>query len=158
MSVHYTAKHKIPFEVDDEDDEVVSRYTWYISCGYVTTKTWDVYKGVKIGYITTYLHILLMGKAPKGLVWDHFDRNKLNNHKDNFRLTTFLNNTRNRNLNSNSITGHTGVGYNPITMTYFSYINFRISRVILGPFITIEEAVVARKQLELEHWGQIYTK
>ena len=29
MKIMYTNKHKIPFMIDDEDEETVSRYSWH---------------------------------------------------------------------------------------------------------------------------------
>ena len=37
MSIHYTNKHHIPFKVDDEDNEIVIHYSWFLgNKGYIT--------------------------------------------------------------------------------------------------------------------------
>jgi len=66
--------------VDDEDYEFLNRHNWYVD---------------KTGYVRTvlnnkqfYMHRLVFGKVPSGMVVDHADRNKLNNTKSNLRVAT----------------------------------------------------------------------
>ena len=53
------------------------------------------------------LHRKLMNN-PEGLVVDHINR-KSDNRRENLRITTLRQNSRNRSINHNNTTGHTGV-------------------------------------------------
>lgn len=56
-----------------------------------------------------------------------------------------------RKVNSNTITGVTGVAVHP--MGYVAYINFKGKRYYLGRYPTIEDAAAVRKQAEKEIYG-----
>lgn len=76
--------------VDAEDFPLLSRHRWMkSSTGYPTTFVTGT-KGV-------LMHHLVMGKQhTHWWVWDHADRNKLNNQKNNLRLVTRTHNNTNR--------------------------------------------------------------
>ena len=137
MGIHYTDKHKIPFEVDDEDDEMVSLFTWHIQDGYPKCKI-----------LGMSVHLFLLGPAPKGLEWDHKDRNKLNNRKLNLRSVTRRIQRLNENLRSDNTSGMRGIHRNGdwwratlTTETNYYY---------LGQYKTKEEAFNARLAKEDE--------
>ena len=71
--------------IDTEDFEKVSMFTWYKdSYGYANTSNHK------------RCHNIVMGDAPKGLVTDHINRNKLDNRKSNLRFATPSENVLNR--------------------------------------------------------------
>jgi hypothetical protein len=83
--------------------------------------------------------------VPSGHEIDHEDRNKLNNQRYNLRIVTRGHN----NLTTNSL-GCKGVHETPAG----NYaLDFRGEYV--GTFKTIAQAIDARKQLELEHYGEV---
>jgi len=86
MVVH-TNKHHIPFLIDDDDWSRVKQRKWYISGGYPATAT-------PAGPLP--LHLFLLGRAPKGFEWDHINRNKIDNRRQNLRMVTSLVNRMNR--------------------------------------------------------------
>jgi len=150
----FTNKWKIPFEIEDEDYEIISHYSWYLYNGYPTTGIRTYYNGICIGGRIIRLHQLLMGFAPEGLEWDHIDRNKLNNRRDNFRLVTSRVNQYNKNLQSNNKTGYKGVSPNNRTGGFNAQIHDLNGKGInLGRYETIEEAIKARKEGEKKYWG-----
>jgi hypothetical protein len=143
-----TNKHKIPFEIDDEDLEKVSLFSWYIdSKGYARTGIWDPRTQNNTSF---YLHQLLKGESPHGMRWDHEDRNKLNNHKSNIRLVTYGGNMRNRNARSDNTSGYPGVSVWP--KGYVAYIQVNGKGIRLGTFKTLEEAAQARLAAEKKYW------
>ena len=83
----YTNRYREPFEIDEEDYEIVSRYTWRIAATYVQTSLRN-YDDSAHRYRTVCLHTLLLGPAGKDFQWDHIDRNKLNNKRSNLRAVT----------------------------------------------------------------------
>lgn len=141
----YTNKWQIPFQIDDDDYEVVSRYSWCIVEGYPATNI-PVSKDLRPkGQKTVRLHLLLLGKALEGFEWDHLDQDKLNNCRQNLRLATSQMNRRNRGLRIDNISGITGVWkeknrWRAAIQGYDS--------VHLGCFSTFEEAVKARLDYE----------
>lgn len=65
---------------------------------------------------TIYAHQVVLARKlgrwpqPQELT-DHKDRNKLNNKRNNLRIATSTQNSQNRKVNSNSISGHRGVSW-----------------------------------------------
>src|ERR1017187_6263997 len=101
----YFRSEKIPFQIDDDDYEIASNYKWYVGkTGYVSGHTRRDSKHIGLA-----LHVLLLGKAPKGLTWDHIDRDKLNNHRSNLRAVTSQRNAQNRGLRIDNSSGVIGV-------------------------------------------------
>lgn len=140
------------FQIDDEDFESVSQYLWWIdSRGYPLTTVFkydlDNFKRETL----LRLHSFLMGKAPDEKEWDHIDRNRLNNQRSNLRIVTHQINQRNHGLRKDSKTGHRGIN--------FKYNKFLVritvdrQEIIIGRYLTIEEAIEARKAAETKYWG-----
>lgn len=69
--------------VDDDDYDRVSKYKWHYSNGYAVTN---------FGY---RMHRLIM-LPPHDLVIDHINHNRLDNRRENLRVCTQLENSRNR--------------------------------------------------------------
>jgi hypothetical protein len=103
---------------------------------------WDI--GWK-GYVTALgqrLHRKLMGE-PDGLV-DHRNRNKLDNRRENLRVTTPTVNMRNRRgANKTTKTGVQGVFVEKKTGTYYAQVGISGKRYHLGRFVDLEEAAIA---------------
>lgn len=149
----YTNKHKRVFEIDDDDWEIVQRYSWSISDGYPSTNIINWSRSSKVKHFTTIkLHALLLGRALPGLEWDHIDRNRLNNKRSNFRLVNDSLSSRNRNKRIDNSSGVTGISRNHQKWkAYISVIPRK--QIILGYFNSKEEAILARKQAEEKYWG-----
>lgn len=76
----YKTRKGIEFFIDSEDLDIVEKYIWRVSNGYIRTKE-------------VYLHRLLLNN-PKCVV-DHIDGNRLNNCKSNLRVCSQKENSRN---------------------------------------------------------------
>jgi len=72
--------------VSNEDIDKVRSYRWYWNNGYAVTSI--VYKKVRMPH-------LIIGKPPKGLEFDHINRNRLDNRRENLRFVTRLQNSQN---------------------------------------------------------------
>ena len=89
-------------EIDDEDYDFISKHKWAINNdGYI-------YTSIKRKY--TLLHRMLLDlKTRDGKMVDHKDGNPLNNKRDNLRLCTPSQNTKNSRIRSDNSSGFKGV-------------------------------------------------
>jgi hypothetical protein len=102
--------------------------------------------------VTNTLHAFLM-KAPKGLQVDHINGDRLDNRRENLRVVTVSVNQFNRkHLNRNNRSGVRGVGYQD--GKWRARINVNGEDHYLGRFDTVEEATKARRQAEVEFYGE----
>ena len=80
-------------------------------------------------------------------VIDHIDGDRMNNHRDNLRITTQFLNNRNREMQSNNNTGYTGISYRNDLKRYI------VRKTIYGKRInkshkTLEGAIEILRELE----------
>jgi hypothetical protein len=78
-------------EIDVEDYELVSQYTWHMRDGYAVTKA-KLPDGRRA---TLQMHRLIMGTTDPFVIVDHKDRNRLNNTRSNLREFTPKQNANN---------------------------------------------------------------
>jgi len=151
----YTNKHKIPFEIDDSDYEMVSQHSWYVNCRYLRTMFPESFvNGVYIERHSVFLHEFLMGRSPdKLLVWDHIDRNRMNNRRINLRLVDRSVSARNRGLMGHNTSGHVGIRIRRNGRFWAGIKAAPYVHVGLGTYDTLEEAIDARKKAEELYWG-----
>ena len=144
--------------IENSDVEFVKQRLWNINhTGYPVTND-DAHKS------SLYLHIELTKfrriEIPQGYEVDHKDRNKLNALKDNLRVATPHQNSRNKGLLKNNTSGTSGVG----KITNTDSISWYAAWVIDGKTFTKrfnskeygEEnakamAVAYRKEMEIKH-------
>lgn len=155
----YSKKRKRSFVVlyDDEDYELISKYTWCISVCH------DLFYVVTDGSIR--MHRLIMG-CHKGKVVDHIKHHKLNlngktvidNRKSNLRICSQGNNTKNQRLRNANTSGYKGVWY--VTnkakriKRWVAEIHLDYKKIILGYFLTAIEAAEAYNIGALKHHGE----
>lgn len=143
----YTPKYNIPFQIDEDDFEMVSYYSWHIVNGYAHTMA-----GRQPNQYRIKLHRLLLGAPPEGLEWDHKNQDKLDNRRDNFRLATRSIQTRNTPLQCNNTSGVRGV--HKIGTKWSVRIGDGFGeRIVIGRFTSLEEAFEARLDAEEVFWG-----
>lgn len=93
--------------IDLEDVEKIKSLKWHIN---VPQNARTLYvANDKVGK----LHRFIMNVDNPSDVIDHYDRNGLNNRKDNLRITTSSINSRNMNVKSSNKLGHNGICYEP---------------------------------------------
>lgn len=132
--------------IDLDDIEKVKDYRWsfkgYVGKGYVKNEKNKL-----------FLHKFIMN-APKGVVVDHINHNKLDNRKCNLRICTHSQNNMNRVKQSNNTSGYTGVYWSKEHSKWHAQIECNKKRIHLGYYNDIEDAVKARKQAEIEYFGE----
>lgn len=127
--------------VDKEDYCKVESYFWTLSGGYVLCQ------GV-------LLHRLIMD-APKDLDVDHINGNKLDNRKCNLRICSCTENIRHKvNIGKNNKSGKCGVNFEKRCNKWHARIGVNKSSIHLGRFDKLEDAIEARKEAEIEYFGE----
>lgn len=135
----------IKFKFDLDDWDKVTRHSWSaLESGYLVC----TYKQEQIR-----LHRLVANAPDNGLVVDHVNGDKLDNRKENLRITTQKNNSRNLGLQKNNKTGVTGVSKTP-SGKYRARIMVDRKEICLGTFETLKEAAIARKNGETKYFGE----
>lgn len=145
----------VVFLIDDDDEFTVSKYVWYIDReGYPRTNggKWPQIRPIR-------LHQFLLGRAPDGFVWDHANRDRLDNRRSNLRLATFAENARNASLNRNNTSGARGVRWHKQSGLWHARIGRRIGgrggrlrETSLGYYAEKADAIAARLAAEAVLW------
>lgn len=154
--ITYTRKHKIPFQIDEEDYESVSQYSWHITGRYLATHTRKYLDEIHFIGKSLYLQEFLLGKAPSGLEWDHINRDKSDYRRKNFRAVRHIDNTHNQGILSTNISGYPGVKLTSGGRYYAGIYGKEFGGIRLGIFDTFEEAKLARMAAEVRYWGRNY--
>jgi hypothetical protein len=129
--------------VDSVDYERVSQYQWWI------TKEGAAYTRISLDGITknVYMHRFITN-APKDMVVDHKDHNRLNNQRNNIRVCTQADNCKN--MPKRSLTRL----YKGVELVRGKYWQTRISGKYIGAFKTAIEAARAYNKAALELHGE----
>lgn len=135
--------------IDPEDASRVEKFNWsFDRLGYAA--------GWVDGRIQR-LHRFIL-HAPKGLVVDHVNHDKLDNRKANLRLATRRENGANRaRLQSNNVSGYAGVSWNKAVGKWQAFIYINSKSHHLGLFHCPIEAAVCRDVAAVELYGRFAT-
>lgn len=127
----------------------------YKDLEYFFYNTWHI--GNNKGYVynsnNEVLHRLLLNVKDKNLVVDHINKNQSDNRRNNLRVCSYQENSRNSNINKNSSTNITGVSFDKQRNKYRSYITLDSKQLFLGRFNNKEDAIVSRLQAEANIYG-----
>lgn len=135
--------------IDTSDIDKVKPYYWYVDDrGYARTA---LAKGSHIR-----MHQLILPNRD-GLSVDHISGNTLDNRKCNLRLCTQAENSCNCRLRKDNTSGYKGV-IKRISKTgkikYAAYIGYNYKHIYLGEYVSLDDAVFARKQAEIKYFGE----
>jgi hypothetical protein len=141
--------------LDETDWPLVEPLTVYVGTnGYAYFSVWKDGRSWP-----TTLHSFLMGGARPGQHIDHRNGNKLDNRRHNLRFVSYQQNGVNRHrLNRNNTSGLRGVAFHPElsqSNPWHAQITVNRRNHYLGLFATQEAAVAARRQAELELYGEL---
>jgi hypothetical protein len=82
---------------------------------------------------------------------DHIDGDKMNNSFSNLRDVTRVENSRNRRIKKGNKSGSTGVSWDKVNRKWRATIKVDYKQKNIGRFLSIEEAMLARKAAEAEY-------
>ena len=126
---------------DLEDADKILKYNWRVNDqGYVYTS---------INRRNVLLHKFL--GYPR---YDHHNRNKLDNRKENLVKCTVQENARNGPIRSTNTSGFIGVSLRKDTQRWAASITIDAKSIHLGYFLCKEDAVKARLVAEAEYFGE----
>lgn len=136
---------KSEFLFDAEDLSLIESRSWYkdkdgylVSCYYFNGRRRFV-----------RFHRIVM-KAKPGQCVDHINKNRADNRKCNLRCCKRAENDRNRSTYSNNTSGVPGVCFDKQRKKWVASISFNKKRILIGRFVSKEDAVRARLEKELE--------
>lgn len=132
---------KFGYAMVDKEDAWIDKYKWTSSKGYATNRT-----GLSI-------HRLVMGE-PKGMAVDHIDGNILDNRKNNLRICTLAENSRNFKLSKANKSGYRGVSWRKTHNAWSVAIRFDGKVYWLGLFKDKINAAKAYNKAAKEKFGE----
>jgi hypothetical protein len=94
------------------------------------------------------------GPIPEGLVIDHIDGVRYNNHLDNLRVCTFQQNHFNRGKQSNNKSGFKGVSWHKQKAKWVAQIKIEGRNKFLGFFHDPEQAYAKYCEMAIKHYGK----
>lgn len=144
------------FYFDFEDYEKIKNFCWHRhKDGYLRTKV-ATYLDGKNRY--ELMHRRILGLQDSESEIDHINGKVFDNRKSNLRIVDGDDNAKNLKLYKNNKSGHKGVYYIKRTNRWIAYIQSNKKKIHLGTFQLYDDAVKAREQAELKHFGDYSRK
>ena len=135
--------------IDLEDIDRIKQHRWYFDGRYV--------RGHVSKSNRQKLHRFIMNISSE-MVIDHINHNPLDNRKCNLRVCTQQQNCINKVKQSNNTSGHSGVGWYKKYNKWRARIQVNGKQILLGYFEDKNEAIAARKQAEIDYFGEYRNK
>ena len=108
LNVYYK-KHDTYYKslIDIDDVEKIQNYHWNLVQGYARSYIKEIYQYKSLHQIILNLY----HNNNINYIIDHINRNRLDCRKLNLRIVTYQDNAINKGMQSNNISGHTGVSW-----------------------------------------------
>lgn len=136
------------FYFDLQDYELIKNYYWIERIRPKSSyKSLTAYNPKTQNYIK--MHQILIGNGA-----DHIDRNPLNNRRDNLRQANVTENNRNKTIPKNNSSGIIGISWHTEKNKWIARIGIDKKLKHLGYFENKEDAIKARLEAELKHFGE----
>ena len=134
--------------VDDDLYESLSGYRWFVNNGYA--RCWD---GSGRGRKIILMHRVILN-TPEGLCTDHINGDRLDNRRENLRVCTKAENSRNRGVEKTNTSGFKGVNWHKRDRVWQARLNYLGKFIWLGSYKTKEEAALAYNRGAIELHGE----
>ena len=128
--------------VDNIDFEELSKFKWYLNSYGYAERTTRKGEGKRRNVRMHQQVALRMGLNIIGNIFDHINRDKLDNRRKNLRIVSKQINSVNRDLQSNNKSGYRGVSFYKRDKNWESYIKYNQKRIFLGRYKTKQEAAL----------------
>lgn len=147
--------------VDISDYEILSQWKWHAANSknkpnfYASRKIWiGRINGVK-KMTNVSMHRFILGLADSDKRFgDHINGNTLDNRRCNLRIATPSENNMNSVLRKDNVSGCRGVFWNKLNRKWRARIAVYGKNIEIGSFESKEEAIAARKKVEIEYFGE----
>lgn len=138
--------------VDDDMYDYLSQWKWYAR---KDGKNWYAQRndGIKPFRKLVLMHREITN-APNGMDVDHWNRNGLDNRRENLRVCTRTENSRNAGLRITNKSGYKGVCWNKQHRVYDAHIRVDGKFLYLGSFSDSREAARAYDAAAKKHYGE----
>ena len=136
------------------------------NCGYfiidksdldtVIVRKWRLWKGRFFTGVKQPIHLtdFLIPDKPKNCVIDHINQKPHDNRRCNLRVTTQSNNTKNRTLMTNNISGFAGIWFDKSRNKWCAEIKTNYIKCFLGRYSDLEDACFVRLVAENIMFGE----
>ena len=134
--------------VDDKDFDELSKHKWYFDKYAIRTD----YKNNRI-----YMMHRVIINTPKGMDTDHVNGNKLDNRRNNLRVSNRSQNVANNGLRKNNTIGFKGVEFlknRNFNKPWHARLTLNYRCISLGCFSTAIEAAQAYNRAALKYFGE----
>lgn len=138
--------------ISDEDLNMLCQFKWYLDSKGYAYMTKRMGKGIRK---TTRMHRLIMN-APKNMCVDHINGNTLDNRRENLRLCSNAENSKNLKLAKNNKSGFRGVSWFSKSGKWRAVITCDGKYQHLGLFESKNQAIEAYVQKAKELYGEFY--
>lgn len=132
--------------VDDGDFEWLNQWKWCCSGdGYA--------KRLDVGRKTILMHRII-AETPAGMDTDHINGDTLDNRRENLRVCSHHQNTQNRGINRNNVSGKKGVYWRKDMEKWRVVIKVNYQPIHVGYFDDLEEASRAYDEAAKKYRGE----
>jgi len=144
--------------VDDEDFGWLSKWKWHYHRDKAKRNGYAERTACNRNHRQTILmHVAILKRRKlwkSGIQVDHINTCGCDNRKENLRLATRSGQTANIGCRSNNSSGVTGVYWRKDRSKWCAYIRIDKKKKHLGNFNKMKDAVAARYQAEIKHFGE----
>lgn len=136
-------------KIDLRDVKIARKYKWHLSMyGYASSNECG------------FLHHLIFGKPPVGLVTDHKKIGKqgaLDNRRSNLHFVTQQQNTWKQKLNKRNKSGFKGVYFAKEERVFVAQITKNYKAIVIGRFENPKDAALAYDKMAIDKFGDFAT-
>jgi hypothetical protein len=136
--------HKAEVWIDLEDYEKVRGYRWRLN------GDGRVFHGKRFKALSR----LIMGVTDPKIQVDHINHNLLDNRKENLRICTGAENTRNMQRLKRNTSGYKGVSWDKNRKKWTAYIHKNNKQIYLGRYQTKEQAAEIYNEAAIKYHGE----